>query len=73
MSREFRFFIYLLERFAEREGCSAADLFDRLERAGLLDYARGMYELYHVESLDNAFDDLRARLPDAPTLHAPAY
>ena len=62
MSREFRFFIYLLERFAEHRGESAADTFDRLERAGLLDYAENMYELYHVESLENAFADLDARL-----------
>ena len=62
MSKEFRFFIYLLERFAERLDCSAADLYDRREKAGLLDYAENMYELYHVESLDNAFADLEGRL-----------
>ena len=45
--------------------CSAADLYDRLEKAGLLDYAENMYELYHVESLDNAFADLNARLAAA--------
>ena len=65
MSKEFRFFIYLLEHFAERLDCSAADLYDRLEKAGLLDYAENMYELYHVESLDNAFADLDARLAAA--------
>ena len=62
MGREFRFFIYLLERFAEHRGESAAETFSRLESAGLLDYAVGMYELYHVESLDNAFADLDHRL-----------
>ena len=62
MEKEFRFFIYLLERFAEHRGESAADTFSRLESAGLLDYAEGMYELYHVESLDNAFADLDHRL-----------
>ena len=65
MSKEFRFFIYLLEHFAERLDCSAADLYDRLEKAGLLDYAENMYELYHVESLDNAIADLDARLAAA--------
>ena len=62
MGKEFRFFIYLLERFAEHRGESAADTFSLLESAGLLDYAEGMYELYHVESLDNAFADLDRRL-----------
>ena len=65
MSKEFRFFIYLLEHFAERLDCSAADLYDRLEKAGLLDYAENMYELYHVESIDNAFADLDDRLAAA--------
>lgn len=67
MSREFRFFVYLLEHFAAHRGETAADTFDRLERAGLLDYAQNMYELYHVESLDNAFADLEARLAAAET------
>ena len=62
MGKEFRFFIYLLERFAEHRGESAAETFSRLELAGLLDYVEGMYELYHVESLDNAFADLDHRL-----------
>ena len=65
MSKEFRFFIYLLERFAEHRGESAADLYARLEAAGLVDYARDMYELYHVESIDNAFADLDRRLAAA--------
>ena len=65
MSREFRFFIYLLEQFAAHRGETAADTYDRLECAGLLDYAEGMYELYHVETLDNAFADLDARLAAA--------
>lgn len=62
MSKEFRFFIYLLERFAQRCGESAADLYDRLEAAGLVDYAESMYELYHVEAIENAFEDLERRL-----------
>ena len=62
MGKEFRFFIYLIERFAEHRGESAAETYSHLERAGLLDYAEGMYELYHVEALDNAFADLDRRL-----------
>ncbi len=65
MSKEFRFFIYLLERYARHRGESAADLYDRLEAAGLVDYAENMYELYHVEALENAFADLDRRLAAA--------
>ena len=72
MSKEFRFFVYLLERFAAHRGESAADAFDRLEAAGLLDYAENMYELYHVESLENAFEDLDRRLALAAAPARPA-
>ncbi len=62
MSKEFKFFIYLLERYAESRGVTADEMFNRLKSHGLLDYAIGMYELYHVESLENAFADLDGKL-----------
>ena len=65
MGKEFRFFIYLLERYAEHCDESAAETYSRLSNAGLLDYVEGMYELYHVESIDNAFADLDRRLEAA--------
>ena len=62
MSREMSFFIYLLERFAAFRGETADVTLRLLKERGLYDYAIDMYELYHVESLENAFDDLNARL-----------
>ncbi len=62
MSKEFKFFIYLLERYAQHKGVTADVMHSRLRDAGLLDYAIGMYELYHVESIENAFADLDRRL-----------
>ena len=62
MSREFGFFIYLLERYAEHLGVTADVAYRRLADKGLVDYAIGMYELYHVEAIDNAFADLDRRL-----------
>ena len=62
MSKETRFFIYLLERYAEHLGVMADVAYRRLAECGLVDYAMGMYELYHVEALDNAFADLDRRL-----------
>ena len=62
MSREFKFFIYLLERYAEGRGVTADVMLNRLKANGLLDYAIGMYELYHVESMENAFADLDSKL-----------
>ena len=62
MSREFSFFIYLLERYAEHLGVTADVAYRRLAEKGLVDYVIGMYELYHVEAIENAFADLDRRL-----------
>ena len=62
MSKEFRFFIYLLERYAEHLGVTADVAYRRLSQKDLVDYAVGMYELYHVEAIENAFADLDKRL-----------
>ena len=64
MSKGFRFFIYLLERYADHLGVTADVAYRRLSKCGLVDYAMGMYELYHVEALENAFADLDRRLTD---------
>ena len=62
MSKEFRFFIYLLERYAEHLDVTADVAYARLEQKGLVDYAINMYDLYHVEAIENAFEDLDRRL-----------
>lgn len=62
MSKEFSFFIYLLERYAEHLGITADIAYRRLSQKDLVDYAVGMYELYHVEAIENAFADLDKRL-----------
>lgn len=62
MSREFGFFIYLLARYAEHLGVTADVAYRRLAEKGLVDYVIGMYELYHVEAIENAFADLDRRL-----------
>ena len=62
MSREFGFFIYLLERYAEHLGVTADVAYRRLAEKGIVDYVIGMYELYHVEAIENAFADLDRRL-----------
>ena len=62
MGKEFQFFIYLLERYAEHLGVTADVAYRRLTQKGLVDYAVNMYDLYHVEAIENAFADLNRRL-----------
>lgn len=62
MSKEFRFFIYLLERYAARNGETADVAYARLAEHHVIDYVLNMYELYHVENLENAFVDIDRRI-----------
>ena len=62
MSREFKFFIYLLERYAEHHGITADVMYAKLSEKNLIDYTIKMYELYHVEAIENAFADLDNKL-----------
>ena len=58
MSKEADFFIYLLERYAVAKGKSANQILQEWDEADLTDFIYDMYELYHVERLQNAFDDI---------------
>jgi hypothetical protein len=71
MGKEFDFFIYLLERYAAARNTTGGEMLQRLDNAGLTEFVIDMYELYHVERLENAFadiDELLAKgIPQAQT------
>ncbi len=58
MSKEMSFFIYLIEKYAEYKGCSAAELLRILKEKNLYDFIYDMYEIYHCEAIENAFLDI---------------
>lgn len=58
MSKEAKFFIYLIERYAEKKNTSAEKVLQQWEDLSLTSFVYDMYELYHVERLENAFDDI---------------
>lgn len=58
MSKETRFFIYLIERYAEYKNSTAEKILQQWEEDDLVDFIYDMYELYHVERLENAFEDI---------------
>lgn len=58
MSKETRFFIYLIERYAEYKNSTAEKILQQWEEEDLVDFIYDMYELYHVERLENAFEDI---------------
>lgn len=58
MSKEMEFFIFLIENYAEYKkttGDKVLKLWDKLE---LTDFIYDMYERYHIECLENAFEDI---------------
>ena len=58
MSKETEFFIYLIERYAEAKGITADVVYRQWDALGITDLIYNMYEIYHVERLQNAFDDI---------------
>ena len=58
MRKETAFFIYLLERYAEEKGKTADQVLKEWDSMELTEFIYDMYEIYHVERLQNAFDDI---------------
>ena len=58
MSKEFRFFTYLLESYAQHKGTTADSVLKTLNEKNLTDFVYNMYEMYHTEAITNAFMDL---------------
>ena len=58
MAKEMEFFSFLMEQYAAYKGITANKILARLEEKNLTDFVFSMYERYHTEALQNAFDDL---------------
>lgn len=58
MSEQAKFFLYLIERYAAYKSISANEVLSEWERLSVADMIYDMYEIYHCERLENAFDDI---------------
>lgn len=58
MSKEMEFFIFLIESYAAYKNISADDVMKELDKLNLTDFVYSMYQMYHTEALQNAFDDI---------------
>lgn len=67
MSKEFRFFTYLLESYASYKNMSADEVLKSLDEKNLTDFVFDMYEMYHSEALENAFADIDSLLATGKT------
>lgn len=58
MNKEFEFFTYLIESYASYKDTTAYEVLKTLDEKGLTDFIYSMYEMYHSESIENAFADM---------------
>lgn len=58
MTKEMEFFSFLMEQYAAYRKTTANKVLAVLEEKGLTEAVFGMYERYHSEDLQNAFDDM---------------
>ena len=58
MCKEAEFFIYLLERYADYKNQGADEVLRKWNEAGITQLIYDLYEIYHVERLENAFVDI---------------
>ena len=52
LSKEFRFFTFLIESYAREKNMSASDVLKILDEKNLTDFIFNMYEIYHVEAIE---------------------
>lgn len=58
MTKEMEFFIFLLEHYADYKNTTADKVLKQWDNLEITDFIYDMYEMYHVEKLENAFDDI---------------
>jgi hypothetical protein len=58
VSKEMEFFIFLLEQYAAYKNITADKILKQWDESGLTDFVYDMYERYHIERIENAFDDI---------------
>ena len=64
MAKEMEFFSFLMEQYATHKGTTANKILAQFEEKKLTDFVYSMYERYHAEALENAFDDIDRLLQD---------
>jgi hypothetical protein len=58
LSAENDFFVYLIEKYAEKKNRSAAEILEQFDGSGMTEYVMAMYPMYHTEVIENAFADI---------------
>lgn len=67
MNKEFEFFAYLIESYADYKDTTAHEILKTLDEKNLTDFVYSMYEMYHSESIENAFLDMDSLISTGKT------
>ncbi|MDR1183780.1 MAG: DUF3791 domain-containing protein [Coriobacteriales bacterium] len=62
LSDEKDFFVYLIEKYAEKKNRSAAEILEQFDTSGMTEYVMAMYPMYHTEVIENAFADIEKKM-----------
>ena len=69
MSKELKFFIFLLETYAYDRNIPTADILRRLEEKNLVQEVYDGYPIYHIERIENAYEDIDSLLATGKHLY----
>ena len=58
MTAEHEFYLYLLECYAAYKNKPTGEVIEEWELLNISDFIFNMYEMYHSESIENAFKDI---------------
>lgn len=62
MTVEMKFFLFLIERYADEKGCLTGDVMRAWDEKGITQEIYDNYEMYHQERLENAYADIDSLL-----------
>lgn len=60
MTEEMKFFLFLIERYACKNGRATGDVLREWDEKGVTDEIFNGYFQYHQERLENAYDDINS-------------
>lgn len=58
MTEEMEFFTFLMEHYARYKNTTADKILHQLDDLNLTEYVFNMYWRYHIEALQNAYNDI---------------
>jgi len=62
ISKSNAFLIFFIEQYAKFHDMKGEEVFQLLEKHHLIEYILSMNELYHIEAIENAIEDIDSKI-----------